>query len=119
MRQSAGVRDHLQVALQCERIVAYSNARVRRVQARLEPPILRRHAGRTRVGVAPQRLDAPNRKQKPTTDVHEVGAKSDMCRDVTARGNLARGNQGDVLRNPSRRSASSTAMSASTNGNPT
>ena len=119
MRQTARVSDHLEVPLEGKRVVADSHALVRGVQARLEPSILRRHAGRARVRMAAHRLDAADRKQKPAADVDEVGAKGDMGRDFATRRDLARGNQVTSLRNPSRRRALSTAMSASTNGNPT
>ena len=97
MCQSACVSNHLEVAFEGKRVVANSNAFVRGVQARLEPLILRRHTGRARVRVATQRLDAPDRKQKSATDMHQVGAKSKMRGDVATRRDLAGGDQSDVI----------------------
>ena len=74
MRQSAGVRDHLEVAFEGQRVVADSHALVRGVQPGLKPPILRRHTGRAGVGVAAQRLDATDRKEEAAPDVNQVRA---------------------------------------------
>ena len=100
MCQSACVSNHLEVAFKGERVVANANAFVSGVQARLEPLVLRCHTGRARIGVATERLDAPNRKQKSTTDMHHVGAECQVRGDVATRRDLSRGDQGDVIAQP-------------------
>src|SRR6188508_2970512 len=72
MREPARVSDHLEISLEGERVVADSHSLVRGVQPRLQPPVLRRHAGRARVRMAAHRLDAADREQKPAADVDEV-----------------------------------------------
>jgi hypothetical protein len=47
--------------------------------------------------MAAHRLDAPDREEKSAPDVHQVGAQRDMGRDLATRGDLARGNQRDVI----------------------
>ncbi len=98
--QPACVSNHLEVAFKGKRVVANANAFVSGVQAGLEPLILRRHTGRARIRVATERLDAPDRKQKSTTDVHQVGAECQMRGDVATRRDLSRGDQGDVIPQP-------------------
>src|SRR5688572_4812464 len=95
--QSACVSNHLEVAFKSKRVVTNANAFVRGVQARLEPLILRRHTGRARIRVATERLDAPDRKQKSATDMHQIGAESQVRSDVATRRNLASGDQSDVI----------------------
>ena len=85
MRQTTRVSDHLEVSLQGECVISNSHAFVRGIEARLEPTVLRRHSGRARVRMAAHRLDAADREQKPAADVHEVGAKRDVRRDVAPR----------------------------------
>ena len=91
MCQSACVGNHLEVAFEGKSVVADPNAFVSWVQPGLKPLILRRHAGRTRVRVATERLNAPDRKQKSTTDMYQVGAECQMRSDVATRRDLARG----------------------------
>jgi hypothetical protein len=64
MRQTARVSNHLEISLESECVIANSHAFVRRIEARLEPTVLRRHSGRARVRMAAHRLDAPDRKQE-------------------------------------------------------
>ena len=95
--QAACVSNHLEIAFKGKRVVANANAFVRGVQARLEPLILRRHTGRARIRVATERLDAADRKQKPATDVDQVGAESKVRSDVATSRDLAGGDQSSVI----------------------
>ena len=88
--QSTGVGDHLQVSLERQGVVAHPHRFVCRIEARLQPLILRRDTGRALVRVAAQRLDAPNGEQKAAPNVDKVCAQRDMRRDVATRGNLSR-----------------------------
>lgn len=98
--QSACVSNHLEVAFKGKRVVANANAFVGGVQAGLKPLILRRHTCRARIRVATECLDAPDRKQKSTTDVHQVGAECQMRGDLATCRNLSRSDQGDVIAQP-------------------
>jgi hypothetical protein len=95
--QAACVSNHLEVAFKGKRVIANANAFVRGVQARLEPLILRRHTSRARIRVATESLDAADRKQKSATDMHQVGAESQVRSDVAASRNLAGGDQSYVI----------------------
>jgi len=120
MRKTTRVSDHLKVSFESQRVIPDSQALVRGVQTRLEPPILRCHAGRACIGMAAHRLDATDRKQESAADLYKVGAKSDMGRDFATSCDFSRGNQRDVLaQSLAAEGAPSTAMSASTNGSPT
>ena len=94
------MRDHLEVPLERQGVVAHPDAFVGGIQSGLQPAILRRHARRARVGVAAQRLNAPDREKKSATDVNQVGAKRKVRGDVAAGGDLSGGDEGDVIAQP-------------------
>jgi hypothetical protein len=87
--QAARMRDHLQVPLESEGVVANADALVGGIESSLQPPTLRRDARGAGVGMAAHGLDTAERKHESPSDVDQIGAQRDVGGDVRAGGDLA------------------------------